>query len=106
MAEWVARGPRRVWVGTTAVLVVLIGGLAFLNSDLTTGNMFRNDVDSVRGQKLLEAGFPAGSNAPTNVLVADAAKVDAVRAAVAGAPGRRRGLARRSSRDRPAPSSR
>ena len=87
VAEWVARGPRRVWVGTTAVLVVLIGGLAFLNSDLTTGNMFRNDVDSVQGQKLLEEGFPAGSNAPTNVIVTDPAKVDAVRTAVADAPG-------------------
>ena len=87
IADRVARGPRRVWVGTTAVLAVLIAGLVFLNSDLTTGNMFRNDVDSVRGQKLLEAGFPAGSNAPTIVLVTDRGKVDAVRAAVAGAPG-------------------
>jgi putative drug exporter of the RND superfamily len=87
IAEWVARGPRRVWVGTTAALAVLIAGLAFLNSDLTTGNMFRNDVDSVQGQQLLEAGFPAGSNAPTNVLVTGQAKVDAVRDAVAGARG-------------------
>jgi putative drug exporter of the RND superfamily len=87
IAEWVARGPRRVWVGTTVVLAVLISGLVFLNSDLTTGNMFRNDVDSVQGQKLLEVGFPAGSNAPTTVLVTDRAKVDAVRTAVARAPG-------------------
>jgi RND superfamily putative drug exporter len=87
IAEWVARGPRRVWIGTTAVLGVLILGLAFLNSDLTSGNMFRNDVDSVQGQELLEAGFPAGANAPTNVLVTDDSKVEAVRNAVAGAPG-------------------
>src|SRR5918994_2178729 len=87
IAEWVARGPRRVWIGTTAVLGVMILGLAFLNSDLTSGNMFRNDVDSVQGQELLEAGFPAGANAPTNVLVTDDSKVEAVRDAVAGAPG-------------------
>jgi RND superfamily putative drug exporter len=87
IADWVARGPRRVWVGTMAVLAVLIAGLAFLNGDLTTGNMFRDDVDSVQGQKLLEAGFPAGSNARTNVLVTDRGKVDAVGAAVARAPG-------------------
>jgi putative drug exporter of the RND superfamily len=87
IAEWVARGPRRVWVGTTALLAVMIAGLAFLNSDLTTGNMFRDDVDSVQGQKLLEAGFPAGSNAPTNVLVTDEGKLAAVRTAVARAPG-------------------
>jgi RND superfamily putative drug exporter len=87
IAEWVARGPRRVWVGTTAVLAVMIAGLAFLNSDLTTGNMFRNEVDSVRGQELLEAGFPAGSNAPTNILVTDQTELGAVRSAVARAPG-------------------
>jgi putative drug exporter of the RND superfamily len=87
IAEWVARGPRRVWVGTLAVLAVMIAGLAFLNTDLTTGNMFRNDVDSVQGQELLEAGFPAGANAPTNVLVTDESKVDAVRAALSEAPG-------------------
>jgi putative drug exporter of the RND superfamily len=87
IAEWVARGPRRVWVGTTAVLAVMIAGLAFLNSDLTTGNMFRDEVDSVQGQELVEAGFPAGANAPTNVLVTDEAKLDAVRSAVARAPG-------------------
>jgi putative drug exporter of the RND superfamily len=87
IAEWVARGPRRVWVGTTALLAVLISGLVFLNSDLTTGNMFRDEVDSVRGQELLEAGFPAGSNAPTNVVVTDQGKLAAVRAAVAEAPG-------------------
>jgi RND superfamily putative drug exporter len=65
----------------------MMTGLAFLNTDLTTGNMFRDDVDSVRGQELLEKGFPAGANAPTIVLVGDRAKVDAVRAAVAEAPG-------------------
>ncbi|MGH2824813.1 MAG: MMPL family transporter [Thermoleophilaceae bacterium] len=87
IAEWVARRPRRVWVGTTAVLVAMIAGLAFLNSDLTSGNMFRDDVDSVQGQELLEASFPAGSNAPTNVVVTDEKNVGAVRTAVAMAPG-------------------
>ncbi len=87
IAEWVGRRPRRVWLGTTAVLAVMIAGIAFLNSDLTTGNMFRNDVDSVQGQELLEAGFPAGANAPTNVLVTDTSKLDGVRTAVARAPG-------------------
>jgi RND superfamily putative drug exporter len=87
IADWVARAPRRVWVGTTAVLAVMIAGLSFVNSDLTSGNMFRNDVDSVQGQELLEAGFPAGVNAPTNVLVSDRADAPSVRAALARAPG-------------------
>jgi RND superfamily putative drug exporter len=65
----------------------MIAGLAFVNSDLTSGNMFRDDVDSVQGQQLLEAGFPAGANAPTNVLVSERADLPAVRAALAQAPG-------------------
>src|SRR4029453_7435705 len=85
--ERVARHPRRVWVGATALLAVMMAGLVFLKSDLTTGNMFRNHVDSVQGQKLLDAGFPAGANAPTNVLISDEGKVDAVRAALARANG-------------------
>ena len=71
----------------TAVLAVMIAGLAFLNSDLTSGNGFRNDVDSVQGQELLEAGFAAGANAPTDVLVPDESRLGATRAAAAEAPG-------------------
>ena len=62
-------------------------GLLQLNSDLTSGNQFRGDVDSEQGQRLLEESFPAGANAPTDVLVTDNAKVEAVGDAVAGAPG-------------------
>ena len=87
IAEWVGRGPRRVAIGTTVVLAVMALGLVQLNGDLTSGNGFRGDVGSVEGQKLVEAAFPAGSNAPTDVVVTDDAKVDAVRAALAGAPG-------------------
>jgi RND superfamily putative drug exporter len=49
--------------------------------------MFRNDVDSVRGQELLEAGFPAGANAPTNVLVSHGGDLEAVHAALGETPG-------------------
>ncbi len=87
IAAWVGRGPRRVWIGTTALLLVLCLGLTQLNSDLTSGNGFRDDVDSAEGQELIEQGFPAGANAPTNVVVTDDAQLDAVRAAVAEAPG-------------------
>jgi len=87
IAEWVGRGPRRVWVGTTALLVVLAIGLVQLNGDLTSGNMFRGDVDSVQGQELVKAAFPAGTNAPTQVVVLDENKVDSVKAALAKAPG-------------------
>ncbi|HKP88549.1 MAG TPA: MMPL family transporter, partial [Thermoleophilaceae bacterium] len=87
IAARVGRHPRRVWMGTVALLLFLCLGLTQLNSDLTTGNGFRDDVDSAEGQKLLEQGFPAGVNAPTNVVVTDTSKLAAVKAAVASAPG-------------------
>ena len=87
IARWVGRGPRRVWIGTTVLLLLLSLGLLQLNSDLTSGNGFRNDVDSVQGQALVEQSFPAGANSPTNVVVTDDAKLAAVREALAGAPG-------------------
>jgi putative drug exporter of the RND superfamily len=87
IADRVARRPRRVAIATSAVLAVMMLGLVFLNSDLTTGNMFRGEVDSVQGQQLLDAGFPAGTNAPTNVVVTNTARVDDVRASLARAPG-------------------
>jgi len=65
----------------------MVVGVVFVNSDLTTGNMFRDDVDSAEGQELLGSGFPAGANAPTNIVVGSEAEVDAVHTAVAKAPG-------------------
>ena len=87
IADWVGRGPRRVWIGVLAVLAVMAIGLVDLNSDLTSGNGFRNDVESVQGQELLSEAFPGGTNAPTNVFVTDPADVRPVREALRGAPG-------------------
>ena len=94
VAAWVGKGPRRVWIGTSLLLAVLCLGLTQLNSDLTSGNSFRGDVDSVEGQDLVEKAFPAGSNAPTNIVVTDESKL-------AADPGRRRAGSGRL-RDRPA----
>ena len=44
IAAWVGRGPRRVWIGTIAVLLILCLGLTQLNNDLTSGNGFRDDA--------------------------------------------------------------
>ncbi len=87
VAEAVGRGPRRVWIGSTALLAVMAIGLVQLNGDLTSGNGFRNDVDSVKGQELLAQGFPAGGGSPTEVVVTDASKIAGVRSALARAPG-------------------
>ena len=87
VGDRVARSPRRVWVGTVALLAVLALGLLNFDNGLTSGNGFRDDVEAVAGQELVDKAFPSGSNAPTDVVVPDPAHADAVLAAVAGAPG-------------------
>jgi RND superfamily putative drug exporter len=87
VGDRVAQGPRRVLIGSTAVLLVLCAGLAFFSTDLTTNDSYRTEVESVEGQELLSQSFPSGASAPTDVIVADQADVAAVTRAVEGAPG-------------------
>ena len=69
VGERIAARPRRVGLGGIAALVLLALGLVWLNNDLTTGNGFRGDVDSVKGQELIARSFPPGTTAPTTVVV-------------------------------------
>ena len=87
VGERVARRPRRVWVGSLALLGVMCLGLLNFSDGLTQANSFRGEVESVQGQELLAKSFPAGADAPTDVIVPDASRAGAVRAAVAAAPG-------------------
>ncbi|AEI12709.1 MmpL domain protein [Cellulomonas gilvus ATCC 13127] len=103
LARWVARRARAVWVVTA---VVLLGFAAFLPTFQASGtsetDVFRTPVDSVAGEEVLAAHFPAGAVQPVTVVVpqADASAaqeaaegvdgVDSVRVftgAPAGAPG-------------------
>jgi len=86
IAERVATRPRRVWLGTIALLTVMALGVVELNDDLTSGNSFRGSVESVEGQDLLEQGFPAGGSAPSTIVVRDVSRVGAVRARLARRP--------------------
>ena len=87
VGDRVARSPRRVWIGTVALLLVLSLGLLNFDNGLTSGNGFRDDVEAVAGQELLAQSFPSGANAPTDVVAQDPARAEAVRMAVADAPG-------------------
>jgi putative drug exporter of the RND superfamily len=90
LGERIRLRPRPVWIGTVAALLVLSLGLTQLNSDLTSGNAFRGTVESVEGQRLVAQSFPAGANAPTQVVVPAGAGPDAVAAVAAalrGLPG-------------------
>lgn len=87
LGERIARGPRRIWIGATVVLLVCCLGLTQLNTNLTQNDAYRNEVESQTAAKLLAKGFPAGGDAPTNVIVPDASKVAAVTAAAKRVPG-------------------
>jgi RND superfamily putative drug exporter len=83
----VERRHRRVWIGSTAALLVLALGMLTLDDDLTTASLFRGTVEAVEGQRLLEQSFPAGASAPTIVLVRDEARAEQALEAARGAPG-------------------
>jgi RND superfamily putative drug exporter len=78
VGDWVARGPGRVMAGSLAVLAVMCLGLAFFSTDLTSQDGYRTTVESVEGQEILSESFAAGSAAPTDIVVADEADVEAV----------------------------
>jgi RND superfamily putative drug exporter len=54
---------------TTIVFVAGALGLLAYNVDYSTTNFFKKSVDSVEGFELMEEAFPAGTLAPTTVLV-------------------------------------
>ncbi len=79
LGERVMKRPRTVWIATLVGLFVLCAGMTQFSTNLTQGNSFRGEVESVQGQEILSESFPAGSSAPMNVVVTDPAKVAAVR---------------------------
>jgi len=83
IGERIGRSPRRVWIGTVALLLVLSLGWLNLDTGLTQDNSFRSEVESVRGQQLLSEAFPAGASAPAYAIVPDPAKAPAVARALA-----------------------
>jgi len=65
----IARRPRLVWVGTVVILGALAAGLAGLHaSGLTVAQGYRGTPDSVAGQAVLDAHFPAGAGQPVQVF--------------------------------------
>ncbi len=87
LGERIQRRPRPVWIGTVLVLAVFCLGLLNFSNGLTQGNSFRDGVESIAAQDTIAAAFPAGQSAPTDVIVHEAAKVEAVAAAVGKVPG-------------------
>jgi len=87
VGERVAARPARVGLGVGLLLLLFCLGLTQFNTGLTQGSQFRGEVESVQGQKLLAAHFPAGASATTDVVVPRAGAAPAVARALAGSPG-------------------
>lgn len=64
----IARRPVAVLAACAVVLGLLGGGIASLHTGLTSAQQFRNEVGSVRAERLIEAHFPAGASATTYVV--------------------------------------
>jgi putative drug exporter of the RND superfamily len=86
VAERVGWRPRRVWVTSSIALGIMALGLLTFDSGLTTGNGFRDEESSTRGQDLVAQAFPAGANVPNTVLVPNPQQADKVRAALRRRP--------------------
>ena len=83
----IAPRPRLVWITTAVVLGVLALGLTGLKaSGLTSAQSFRGHPDSVVGETVLAAHFPAGAGQPV-VVIGNQNAAAALRAAFAATPG-------------------
>jgi RND superfamily putative drug exporter len=87
VGDRVAAGPRRVMLGSLAVLAIFCAGFAFFSTDLTAEDSYTTEVESVEGQKLLSRSFPNGTTALTDIVVPQASEVPAVRESVAAVGG-------------------
>ena len=87
LANGIGRNPRKAWVVTGSVLLLLAFASTTLKADgIGTVDTFTGNPESVVGQKLLVTHFPGGEGDPTQIVVA-VDKIDAVTAAVKSAPG-------------------
>ena len=87
VGDRVARGPRRIWIGSIALLVVGSLGVLTIDTGLTQADGYRDEVESLAGQELLAKSFPAGASAATDVIVPRGADIQAVTAALEGSEG-------------------
>jgi RND superfamily putative drug exporter len=83
----IAPRPRLVWITTAVILGVLALGLTGLKaSGLTSAQGFRGHPDSVIGETVLAAHFPAGAGQPV-VVIGNQNAAASLRSAFAATPG-------------------
>jgi RND superfamily putative drug exporter len=81
LAGAVGRRPRAAWLGAAAVLALLTLGIGRLDVGIPAEEMFRDEVGSVTGQRLIGAHYPGGAAEPADLLVAAGAADRAAAAA-------------------------
>ncbi|GAA3386138.1 MMPL family transporter [Streptomyces racemochromogenes] len=87
IAAVIDRGPRRVWVSTALLMLVLAAFSPMLSSQgVPLAEIFVKDAPSVTAQQTLGRHFPGGSGQPA-VIITNAAAAPAVRAAAEQTPG-------------------
>src|SRR5215831_11015329 len=83
----IATRPRLTWITTAVILGVMALGLTGLKANgLTVAQGFRGHPDSVTGQTVLAAHFPAGAGEPV-IVIGNARAVLPLRSAFAATPG-------------------
>jgi putative drug exporter of the RND superfamily len=83
----IAPRPRITWITTAVILGVLALGLTGLKANgLTNAQSFRGHPDSVIGESVLVAHFPAGAGAPV-VVIGNPGAAAQLRSAFAAIPG-------------------
>ena len=72
IGEFVRHYPRRIWVGSTVVLLIACIGVFQLRAEgVAQSNLVLGASEAVAGQKIIDAHFPAGSGSPALVIVAN-----------------------------------
>jgi putative drug exporter of the RND superfamily len=82
----VSRRPRLVWIAASLALGVLALGVIGMRTGLTDEQQISGTPESVAGQQLLAAHFPAGESRPADVIANTGAQGQ-VQAALRGVPG-------------------
>jgi putative drug exporter of the RND superfamily len=83
----IAPRPRITWITTAVILGVLALGLTGLKANgLTNAQSFRGHPDSVTGESVLAAHFPAGAGQPV-IVIGNASAAAQLRSAFAATPG-------------------
>jgi RND superfamily putative drug exporter len=87
IGQRISHRPRVVWITTAIVLAVMALGVLKLNTNLSQTAAYRGSVQSVQGQDIVAAHFPAGSTATTDVVVRPPSELAAAVTAAESTPG-------------------